>query len=120
MDTKTILTTLADIRTAAEKLTITSAVFDGPKLAQQLQAAADAFNAAAAAGDKADDSPDISRVYDNMANTLIGKHQTLATVLSSEPIKNAHSNMAEALEALAPGATTNVAERVTAVYEQPV
>jgi hypothetical protein len=120
MDTKTILTTLDDLRLTASVLNLQNAALDGAKLVQQLQAAADAFTAAATAGDTADDSDTVSRVYETMANTLIGKHGVRTLMPFYEPIKNAHSKMATALEALAPGATTGVAERVTGVFEQPV
>jgi hypothetical protein len=119
MDTKTILTTLDNLRTAADKLNLVNATLDAPKLVQQLQAAADAFNAAATAGDTADERDTVSRVYSNMANTLVGKQGLLTLQPFFESIKNVHSNMATALETLAPGSTTNVAERVTMAYEQP-
>jgi hypothetical protein len=118
MDTKTVLTSLNNLRLTAETLTLVNAPVVGPKLVEQLQAAADAFTAAAAAGDTAND-PDVSRVYDNMASTLMGKRGVLM-LGPVEALKHAHSNLATALEALAPGATTNVAERVTMVYGQPV
>jgi hypothetical protein len=118
MDTQTILTTINDLRITAGKLSLLNAPLDAPKLVQQLQAAAAAFKAAAAAGDTADDR-DVSPYYDNMASTLMGKSGLMTLAPFYEPIKNAHSEMATALEALAPGATTNVAERVTMAFEQP-
>jgi hypothetical protein len=120
MDANTIATTLHDLRMTAERLSLINAPLDAPRLVQQLQAAADAFDAAATAGDKADGGGVVSQVYDVMANTLIGKSGLMTLMPFREPIKNAHSKMANALEALAPGATRDVAERVTAAYEQPV
>jgi hypothetical protein len=117
MQTDTIIPTLAEIQTTANSLDLPTAPITGPKLAQQLQAAADKFNAAIAAGEKTTGSGPVDVVYDQLASILIGKSSLITLPL--EPIKNAHSNMATALETLVPGSTTPKAEQVTAAYSVP-
>lgn len=119
METDTIITTVAEFQTPANSLDLPTAPITGPKLAQQLQAAADKFNAAIAAGEKATGSGPVDLVYEQLANILIGKSGLITLMPSLEPIKNAHSNMATALETLVPGSTTPKAEQVTAAYSGP-
>jgi hypothetical protein len=114
MQTDTIMTTLVGIQEFASGLDVVGVLAKGPMLAEKLQAAADKFNAAITAGEKTTGSAsvrDVEAVYANLANILIGKRQAMMLVTPSiQLIKDAHSNMAAALETLVPDSTTRMAE----------
>src|SRR6476469_7053298 len=100
MQTETIINVLIGLQTTANGVNLLNAPITGSKLVQELQGAADKFKAAV--GDKTTGGDPVDAVYDNPAGILIGKSSLTSLVPSLEPIKNAHSNMAAALDALVP------------------
>jgi hypothetical protein len=81
--------TLAEIQTTANSLDLPTAPITGPKLAQQLQAAADKFNAAIAAGEKTTGSGPVDVVYDQLASILIGKSSLITLPLEPSRTRTA-------------------------------